>query len=90
MLKHLLHTTALTAAILPASAFAITIGQSLGTDEAAIRNALEAEGYTVLDFENDDGELEFEVQFGSERFELEVDSATGLVSELESDDDDDD
>ena len=48
-------------ALAPAIAFAgISVGDTLGTEEAEIRQKLEAAGYTIEEVEREDGEIEVE------------------------------
>lgn len=71
------------------AASAPTVGDVLGTDEATIRTTLEAQGYVVDEFENEDGEIEVEVALNETEMEIKIDAETGAVLEIESDDDDD-
>lgn len=81
----------LATAIVPAAAFAqLNVGDVLPTDEAALRGELEAQGYTVIEFEIEDGEIEVEVTRDGEEFEIELDPETGAVAEIEAEDDDED
>lgn len=65
------------------------VGDVLGSDEATIRTSLEAQGYVVDEFENEDGEIEVEVAMNDKEMEIKIDAETGAVLEIESDDDDD-
>ncbi|MES0882820.1 PepSY domain-containing protein [Roseibium sp. SCP14] len=67
---------------------AVSIGDSLGTTEADIRSALTAQGYTVEEFETEDGKLEAEVMKDGQEMEVVIDAKSGLVLELEPEDDD--
>jgi hypothetical protein len=72
----------------PALAMAsISVGDSVGTDEAEIRAMVEAQGYTVQEIEIEDGEIEVEVLLNGVETELVVDMTTGIVTEIELDDD---
>jgi len=72
----------------PALAMAsISVGDSVGTDEAEIRAMVEAQGYTVQEIEIEDGEIEVEVLLDGVETELVVDMTTGMVTEIERDDD---
>lgn len=83
--------SALLAALLaPAAAFAgLDVGQSLGTTEADVRTALTSMGYEVQEIEIEDGEIEAEVTLDGVAYEVEVAMDTGLVLEIEVDDDGD-
>ncbi|MFL4470327.1 PepSY domain-containing protein [Tateyamaria armeniaca] len=77
--------------LVPAAAFAgLDVGQMLGTTEDEIRTALTGMGYDVHDIELEDGEIEAEVTLDGVAFEIEVAIYTGLVTEIERDDDADD
>ena len=70
----------------PALAFAnISVGDTVGTDEAEIRTMVEAQGYTVQDIEIEDGEFEVEVLMDGVESELAIDMVTGMVTEIETD-----
>ena len=72
----------------PALAMAsISVGDSIGTDEVEIRAMVEAQGYTVQEIEIEDGEIEVEVLLDGVETELVVDMTTGMVTEIERDDD---
>jgi uncharacterized membrane protein YkoI len=81
---------ALAAAILiPAAAFAqLNVGSTIGSNEADIRTALESQGYTVLEFEMDDNEIEIVASLDGQNFEIEVSGETGIILEVELDDED--
>ena len=64
----------------------VTVGDTLGVTEADIRTNLEAAGYTVLDVEIEDDELEAEVLVDGIRMEVEIAPDTGMVTEIEQDD----
>ena len=65
------------------------VGSYLGKTEAEGRAALEAKGYMVTEVEVEDDELEFEVKKDGQAYEIEVDPATGNISETEKEDDKD-
>ncbi len=72
----------------PALAMAnISVGDTVGTDEAEIRAVVEAQGYKVTEFEIEDGEIEVEVLLDGVETELVVDMTTGIVTEIELEDD---
>lgn len=66
---------------------AVTLGDQLGTSEEDIRAALTAKGYTVTEFETEDGELEAEVTLDGQEMEIVIDTTSGLVLEMELEDD---
>ena len=88
------YKTALLAGLLiPGMALAgINQGDNLGTSEAAIRAALEAEGYVASEIEFEDGEIEVEAMLDGQAYEIEISPETGqvLAVMLEDEDDDDD
>ena len=63
----------------------ISVGDTVGTDEAEIRTMVEAQGYTVQDIEIEDGEFEVEVLMDGVESELAIDMVTGMVTEIETD-----
>ncbi len=65
------------------------VGTYLGKTEAEGRTALESKGFVVTEVETEDGELEFEVKKDGQAYEIEVDPATGKISETEKEDDKD-
>ncbi|OUS35889.1 hypothetical protein A9Q94_11235 [Rhodobacterales bacterium 56_14_T64] len=72
----------------PALAMAnISVGDTVGTDAAEIRAVVEAQGYTVSEIEIEDGEIEVEVLLDGVETELVVDMTTGIVTEIELEDD---
>ena len=90
MTKTTLKLTALVAALaaVPMLALAqLEPGTQVGTDEAAIRAMLEAEGLEVLEIEIEDGEIEVDYRLDGIDYEAEIDAATGTVTEVERDDD---
>lgn len=77
--------------LLPTIAFAqINEGDMAGTDEAQILAFLEADGYTIQDVEAEGDELEVAAMLDGQLFEIEVDLTTGLIAEVELEDDEDD
>ena len=78
---------AATLLIAPAIAFAdVSPGDVIGTADQDIRANLEAAGYTVLEVEREDGELEAEVLIDGQEFEIGIAPETGEVIEIEPDD----
>lgn len=72
----------------PAMALAaVTAGDTMPTTEAEIRAALEEQGYTVQEFEVEDGEIEVEYLADGQLYEMSIASATGIVTEIELEDD---
>lgn len=69
---------------------AVSVGDTLGTTEDEIRAALTAEGYTVEEFETEDGELEAEVTLDGKQMEVVVDAKSGAILEIEMEDADGD
>ena len=91
-LKSALLASAAFAVIVPTMALAaIKVGDTLGTDEAAIINALEVAGYERIEVEFEDGILEAEGwdPVNAMEMEFEIDPATGLVSAVSVEDEDD-
>ncbi|MHA7772031.1 PepSY domain-containing protein [Roseibium sp. M-1] len=66
---------------------AVTAGDTLGTSEEDIRNALTSQGYTVEEIETEDGEIEAEVSLDGQEMEVVVDAKSGLVLEVELEED---
>ena len=90
-LKSALLASAAFAVIVPTMALAaIKAGDTLGTDEAAILNALEIAGYEQIEVEFEDGIFEAEGwdPVTSMEMEFEIDPETGLVSAVSVDDED--
>ena len=88
-LKSALLASAAFAVIVPTMALAaIKVGDTLGTDEAAIINALEVAGYERIEVEFEDGILEAEGwdPVNAVEMEFEIDPDTGLVSAVSVDD----
>lgn len=81
----------LAALLVPAAAMAgLDVGQQVGTSEAEIRGALTAMGYEVLEIETEEGEIEADVTLDGAAYEIEIALDTGLVTEIEPEDDADD
>ncbi|WP_299555837.1 PepSY domain-containing protein [uncultured Tateyamaria sp.] len=81
----------LAALIVPGIAIAgADVGQTLGTSEADVRSALTAMGYVVQEIEIEGEEIEAEVTLEGVAYEIEVAIDTGLVTEIELEDDEDD
>ena len=90
-LKSALLASAAFAVVVPTMALAaMKIGDTLGTDEAAIINALEVAGYERIEVEFEDGILEAEGwdPVNAMEMEFEIDSETGLVSAVSVEDED--
>lgn len=88
---HLTKTALLAALIVPGFAFAgVDMGQNLGTTESDVRAALTGMGYEVHEIEVEDGEIEAEVTLDGISYEIEVAMDTGLVTEIELEDDEGD
>ncbi|MBB25266.1 MAG: hypothetical protein CME02_07065 [Geminicoccus sp.] len=91
-LKSALLASAAFAVVVPTMALtAIKVGDTLGTDEAAIINTLEVAGYERIEVEFEDGILEAEGwdPVNAIEMEFEIDPATGLVSAVSFEDEDD-
>ncbi len=71
------------------TAFALEKGDVLGTEPAALRQALEAQGFEVrkIEAEADDGgeALEAYALKDGKRYEIYVDRQTGAVSKMKQD-----
>ncbi len=81
---------AVLAALIPVGAFAnFAIGDSVGTNTDEIRAKFEAQGYTVTEIEVEDGEIEVEYTVDGQEYEVTIAEATGVVTEVELEDDDD-
>ncbi|MEO0379214.1 MAG: PepSY domain-containing protein [Pseudomonadota bacterium] len=79
----------LAALLIPAAAFAqLDVGQQLGSTESDVRAALSEMGYEVQEIEIDDGEIEAEVVLDGVELEIEIAMDTGLIIEIETEDDD--
>ena len=90
-LKSALLASAALALIVPTMVLAaIKAGDTLGTDEAAIINALEIAGYEQIEVEFEVGIFEAEGwdPVTSMEMEFEIDPETGLVSAVSVDDED--
>ncbi|WP_164660836.1 PepSY domain-containing protein [Tropicibacter sp. Alg240-R139] len=85
-------TLTLTAAMLAAPALAMAnfnLGDTLGTEEAAIRALLEEQGYQVQEIEFEDDEIEVEVLKDGVETKLVLNQADGSVVEIEIEQEDD-
>ena len=78
------------ALLIPVGAYAVSVGDQMGTDLEAIRASFEAEGYTVTEIELEDGEIEVEYLVDDQEYEVSIAADTGLVTEIELEDEDDD
>ncbi|WP_372574940.1 PepSY domain-containing protein [Ruegeria jejuensis] len=88
-----LKTLTLTALIAAAPALAmanVSLGDKLGTDEAAIRSAMEAQGYVVEEIEFEDDEIEVELAKDGVETELVLSKSDGVVTAIEMEEEDDD
>jgi len=73
------------------AAFAnFSVGDSLGTNEADIRSALEAKGAVVEEIEVEDNTIEAEFVLDGVEMEIAVDLGSGTITEIEPEDDEDD
>ena len=66
----------------------INAGDTTRVTDAEILSTLEAEGYRVLEIEMEDGEIEVEAVRDGQMFEIEIAADTGLILEIELDDED--
>lgn len=64
---------------------AVAEGDILGTSEMEIRAALERKGYEVTEIGNEDGVIEAEFIAQGTEMEIEVDSTTGQVLDVDDD-----
>lgn len=88
-MTHLTKSALLTALIVPGFALAgADVGQTLGTTEADVHAALTGMGYNVKEIEVEDGEIEADVTLDGVAYEIEVAMDTGIVTEIELEDDD--
>ncbi|MEX0349455.1 MAG: PepSY domain-containing protein [Paracoccaceae bacterium] len=88
-----LKTLTLTALIAAAPVLAmanVNLGDTLGTDEATIRAAMEAQGNTVEEIEFEDDEIEVELLKDGVETELVLTRTDGVVTAIEMEQDDDD
>lgn len=77
--------------LVPAVAFAVPIvGQTVGTTVEEITSNLHNAGYEVREIEADDDELEAVILADGQLMELEISPDTGMITEIEMEDDDDD
>ena len=74
-------------ALTPAAALAqLSVGSDLGTTMRDVLIGLEEQGYTVIELELKRNEIEAEVILDNRRYEIEVDTSTGKVTEIELED----
>lgn len=64
----------------------VATGDRVGTSEAEIRAQLSAQGYEIKAIEVESDEIEVEVTHSGKAFEIEIDKATGQVTEVEEED----
>ena len=69
-----------------ALAMDLTPGTRLGTDAPKITAALAERGYTVREYEHDDGYIEVKVLKDGRRWEVKVDPKTGEIIRVEAED----
>ena len=67
----------------------INVGDTMPVENAEILSMLEADGYRVLEIETEDGEIEVEAVRDGQTFEIEIAADTGMILEIELDDEDD-
>ena len=85
-MKVLKPTLVALALLIPSAALAqVTLGQNLGTTEAAIRASLTEAGYTVTDIDFDSDEIEIEAVRNGQKYEIEL-TLQGVVKEMQLDD----
>ena len=96
-MNRVLAATGLTALALVATlgahhAYSVELGQPAGTTAGAVAAMLESEGYVVkeIEIETEDGEIEAEVTLEGAEYEITISLETGLVTEIEEEDGDDD
>lgn len=74
-------------ALLPATALAKpAVGDKVGSSIQEIVNKLKADGHTIREIEHDDNEFEVETVVGGVRYELEISSKTGKITDVDVDD----
>ena len=79
------------AILIPAVAVAqINVGETIGTSEEAVREALVAQGYEITEIEIEDKAWEIEALLDGVEYEIEVSMETGTIMEIELEDDEDD
>jgi hypothetical protein len=89
-MTHHIKFTLLAALIVPGIAAAqINVGDTVGTSEAMIITALEAQGYVISETEIEDDEIEIEAMLDGQAIEIEISPETGIVLEVSLDDDED-
>lgn len=77
--------------LVPAAAFAVpVVGETVGTTMEEITGNLQSAGYEVREIEADDDELEAVIAADGQLYELEISPDTGMITEIELEDDDDD
>ncbi|PSL19469.1 PepSY domain-containing protein [Shimia abyssi] len=84
---------ALSCLLIPGAAFAqINVGDTVGSTETDILAALEAQGYTSMEIEFEDDEIEVEAMLDGQEYEIEISPETGdvLAINLEDEEEDDD
>ena len=69
-----------------ALAMDLTPGTRLGTDAPKITAAHAERGYTVREYEHDDGYIEVKVMKDGRRWEVKVDPKTGEIIRVEAED----
>lgn len=76
--------------LVPAAAFAVpVVGETVGTTMEDITSNLQNAGYEVREIEADDDELEAVIVADGQLYELEISPDTGMITEIELEDDDD-
>lgn len=85
-MKVLKPTLVALALLIPSAALAqVTLGQNLGTTEAAIRASMTEAGYTVTDIDFDSDEIEIEAVRNGQKYDIEL-TLQGVVKEMQLDD----
>ncbi len=83
--------TLLAALMIPGVAFAqLDTGAAIGTSDDDIRAVLEDKGFEITEIEREDDEIEVEAMLDGKAYEIELSAETGMVLEIELDDDDED
>ncbi|NOC92084.1 MULTISPECIES: PepSY domain-containing protein [unclassified Ruegeria] len=67
----------------------VGLGDKLGTSEADIRTALEAQGYQIEEIEFEGGKIEVELTKDGVETELVLSDTDGVVTAIELEEDDD-
>ena len=79
------------AATIPAAALSnVSEGDALGTEIVEIVTALEAMDFTIEEIERENGTIDVYVKTPEGLFEIEINADTGLVADVDAEDDDDD